>query len=607
MQAAEVKTSNPLSSRAEVACALTQMLDALDKQFPQGAARFSLGATSAHYSVDIAEMEGLSRALWGLFPLMAGGDVETFSDKYLTAIKRGTDPQCAGFWGKTGPYDQRLVEMAAYGLGLALLGDKLAVKFSETEADNLHQWLNQITDAEMPDSNWNFFAIMVQLGFKRAGLPWEPAAIAHRFRLMDAYYLGDGWYSDGPGRPKDYYISMAFHFYGLIYATLNGEEDAERAAIIRQRASLFAQDFIYMSAAEGESVPFGRSLTYRFAMVAFWSAVAFSGLEVFSPGVVKGLILRHLRWWLRQPIFDRDGILTLGFAYPNLAMCEDYNSPGSPYWALKVFLILALPESHTFWRSEELPLPELAPQRVIPPAGQILVHTDQSRHVWMLTSGQLELNNYVNTEAKYTKFAYSSRFGFTIERGRYGIKHAACDSMLLLSEGDNYFRGRRECDEVVVSPQAIFSRWSPWHDVQISTWLIPCGNWHLRVHRIDSQRHLQSVEGGFAVLKAPHRHEQNGSLVAAENGVSGIFELLADNPREADSVVTPPNSSIMFAPCASIPVLRGTIMPGRQWLACAVQAAVTEQVFHSHLPQLSIEEDALVIHSPAQEKIVITF
>ncbi len=607
MQAAEVKTSNPLSSRTEVVGALTQMLDALDKQFPQGAAQFSLGATSAHYSMDIAEMEGLSRALWGLFPLMAGGDAQPFSDKYLAAIKQGTDPQSDGYWGDTGPYDQRLVEMAAYGLGLSLLGDKLTAGWSETEIGNLHQWLNQITEAEMPDSNWNFFAIMVQLGFKRAGLPWEPAAIARRFHMMDAYYLGDGWYADGPGRPKDYYISMAFHFYGLIYATLNGDEDAGRAATIRQRASLFAQDFIYMSAAEGESVPFGRSLTYRFAMVAFWSAVAFSGLEVFSAGVVKGVILRHLRWWLRQPIFDRDGILTLGFAYPNLAMCEDYNSPGSPYWALKVFLILALPESHAFWRAAELPLPALAAQRVIPPAGQILVHTDQSRHVWMLASGQLELNNYVNTEAKYTKFAYSSLFGFTIERGRYGIKHAACDSMLLLSEGDNYFRGRRECDEVVVSQQAIFSRWSPWHDVQIASWLIPCGDWHVRVHRIDSARHLQSVEGGFAVLKAPHRHQQGGSLVVAENGVSGIFELLSDAPRAADSVVTPPNSSIMFAPCASIPVLCGEIAPGRQWLASAVQAAATEQAFDLRLPQLSIEEAALVIQMPAQKNIVIAF
>jgi len=602
MQATHEKRSNPLSSRNDVVRALLQMLGALDKQFPEGASRFSLGDTSAHYSVAIAEMEGLSRALWGLFPLMASGEAEPFSHKYLAAIAQGTDPQSAGYWGKTGPYDQRLVEMAAYGLGLALLGDKLTAKFSERERENLYQWLNQITDAQMPDSNWNFFAIMVQLGFKRAGLPWQPDAIAQRFAMMDTYYLGDGWYSDGPGRPKDYYISMAFHFYGLIYATLNGEEDAARAATIRKRARLFAGDFIYMSAAGGESVPFGRSLTYRFAMVAFWSAVAFAGLDVFSPGIVKGIILRHLRWWQKQPIFDRDGILTLGFAYPNLAMCEDYNSPGSPLWALKLFLIVALPDAHPFWQAPEQPLPALEPQRVIPPAGQIIVHSDRSTHVWMLTAGQLELNNYVNTEAKYTKFAYSSLFGFTIERGRYGIKHAACDSMLLLSDGDNYFRGRRECEEVQVSEAGIFCRWSPWRDVHIATWLIPCGDWHIRVHCVDSARRLQSVEGGFAVLQASHKNRLGGSLVTAENGISGIFDLLRDAPREPDSVVTPPNSSIMFAPCASIPVLRGELAPGRSWLACAVQAAATADAFCYDLPELQIEEHALVIHQSAQSK-----
>lgn len=45
---------------------------------------------------------------------------------------------------------------------------------------------------------------------------------------MEAYYLGNGWYSDGAGRPKDYYISMAFYYYGLIYATLMAEDDAAR-------------------------------------------------------------------------------------------------------------------------------------------------------------------------------------------------------------------------------------------------------------------------------------------------------------------------------------------------------------------------------------------
>ena len=591
-----MEISKILSSREEVTQALMTMLSALDKQFPAGVAQFSLGKTCAHYSTGIAEMEGLSRALWGLFPLMAGGADVPLGEKYINAIKLGTDPQSPSYWGETGPYDQRLVEMAAYGLGLALLQDTLTDRFSETELKNLHRWLNQITDAQMPDSNWNYFAIIVQLGFKRAGMPYDQAAIDRRFNMMEAYYLGGGWYSDGPGRPKDYYISMAFHFYGLIYATLNAQDDPVRAATLRERAGLFAKDFIYLSAADGASVPFGRSLTYRFAMVAFWSGVAFAGLDVFSPGVVKGLILRHLRWWLEQPIFDRDGILTLGFAYPNLAMCEDYNSPGSPYWALKVFLIMALPADSDFWQAQELPLPELAPVHAIVPAQQILQHHENSQHAVMLTSGQLELNNYVNTEAKYTKFAYSTRFGFTIERGRYGIKHAACDSMLLLSDNDNYWRGRRECDSVEMQDGAIYSRWLPWHDVQIDTWLIPCGDWHVRVHHVTSARRLQTVEGGFAVIKADAETGGQWSRVRAVNGMSVIADIAPQASfRRGDSVVTPPNSSVMFAECAVIPTLTGEIDAGEHWLCCAVNASGDSDARQPILPTLRIQNNTLEV------------
>lgn len=598
MWAANKEKSNPLSSRRDVVAYLNGMLGALDKQFPPGSSRFSLGETCAHYATDIAQMEGLSRALWGLFPLMAGGEGESWSEKYLDAIKLGTDPQSAGYWGETSPYDQRLVEMAAYGLGLSLLGDKLLERFTEREVMNLHAWLSQITDAQMPDSNWNYFAIMVQLGFKRAGLPYDQRAIDHRFALMDAYYLGDGWYSDGPGRPKDYYISMAFHFYGLIYAALSGDE--ARADVLRERSRLFAQDFIYWSAADGASVPFGRSLTYRFAMVAFWSAVAFSGLEVFTPGIVKGIILRHLRWWQQQPITDRDGILTLGFAYPNLAMCEDYNSPGSPYWALKTWLILALPETHSFWLADEEPLPALAEKHVIPHARQILIHAEKSQQVTMLTAGQLELNNYVNTDAKYTKFAYSSRFGFTIERGRFGLKHAACDSMLLLADGDDYYRGRRECEAVRVDENYLYSRWSPWHDVHIDTWQVPFGEWHLRLHRINSARALQTAEGGFAVMKTEHQIRERGCYLAAENGSSLIVDLSPAITRLPDSIVTPPNSSIMFPACASIPLLKTDLPPGESWLCCAVVASGSPH--DAVAPQLNITQNQVVIREPGNER-----
>lgn len=602
-------TSNPLTSRQDVIQFLSALLEPLNNHFLPDDAGFSLGDTCAHYGPEIARMEGLSRALWGVFPLMASGEEEHFIERYIAAMKAGTNPQSPAYWGETGPYDQRFVEMAVYGLGLSLLQDRLTNKFSEKELSDFYRWLNQISTAVMPDNNWNYFAIMVQLGFKRAGMLWDEEVINKHFIMMEAYYLGEGWYSDGTGRPRDYYISMAFHFYGLVYATLNGEDDPKRAEELRNRARRFANDFVYMSAADGASIPFGRSLTYRFATIAFWCAVAFSGLDVLSPGQVKGLILRNLRWWQDKPFMDRDGILTLGYGYPNLAFCEDYNSPGSPYWALKVFLILAIPENNAFWTAAEQSLPELNEKHVIPQALQIILHPQAGGHLYMLTSGQLELNNYVNTEAKYTKFAYSAVFGFTIERGRYGIKHAACDSMLLLCEHDNYWRGRRDCEQVFIHDDYIWSRWSPWNDVQIDTWLIPCGEWHVRAHRIDSARNLQTVEGGFAIMNGANivsPGNDRESLLCAENGTSLIQDLSPSSPRRPGCVVTPPNSSIMFAECAAIPVLSGDVTKGVSWLVCAVTASQEINRKYAGIPQVTVRNGTLYV-SQAGKEINIPF
>ncbi len=36
-------------------------------------------------------------------------------------------------------------------------------------------------------------------------------------------------------------------------------------------------------------------------------------------------------------------------------MAELYNAPGSPYWSLKSYLVLALEDDHPFWRAKEEP------------------------------------------------------------------------------------------------------------------------------------------------------------------------------------------------------------------------------------------------------------
>src|SRR5690606_11429457 len=150
-----------------------------------------------------------------------------------------------------------------------------------------------------------------------------------------------------------------------------------RSALYKQRALQFAKQFLYWFAADGSALPYGRSLTYRFSQAAFWSALVYAEVDEIPYGIAKGILLSHLRWWFQQPIFAPDGTLTIGYSYPNLVMAENYNAPGSPYWALKAFLVLALRDDHPFWQAEELPLPELTQS-----------HAQQAPHLLMWRAEQ---------------------------------------------------------------------------------------------------------------------------------------------------------------------------------------------------------------------------
>ena len=105
------------------------------------------------------------------------------------------------------------------------------------------------------------------------------------------------------------------------------KEDPVRSKLYKERAVLFAKQFIYWFDESGASLPYGRSLTYRFSQVNFFSACLMAEIEPFPLGVMKGLIVRHFCDWMKKPIFDRNDILTIGYGYPNLVMGERYIAP----------------------------------------------------------------------------------------------------------------------------------------------------------------------------------------------------------------------------------------------------------------------------------------
>ncbi|AIQ35131.1 hypothetical protein R50345_11250 [Paenibacillus sp. FSL R5-0345] len=591
-------SDNPLKTRVDLVIALEQLTDPLRAHYSKGGARLEIGKTGASYSAATAEMEGFSRVLWGLVPLLIGGGDSELWDIVLDGVRHGTDPSHEEYWGEVKDYDQRLVEMAVFGFALAAIPERIWSPLAPKEQDQLYRWLNQINAHPCYDCNWLFFNVLVNVGFRKIGRPYDEGQLENNLKRMDDFYLGEGWYSDGINGHSDYYVPFAIHYYALLYAKLMEQEDPERSRVFKERARLFAADFISWFAPDGSALPYGRSLTYRFAQSAFWSALAYADVEGFPAGVVKGLVLRNLRWWFSQPIVDADGVLTIGYAYPNLVMAENYNAPGSPYWALKTFLPLALGEEHPFWKAEELPLPVLPDVMIQKPAHLVIIREPASGHVAAFNSGHLYTNEHTHTSAKYEKFVYSTGFGFSVPRSEWGLSQGAYDSMLALSEhGDNLYRVRRQNIESEIMDNVLRSVWKPWANVEVQTWVVAGLPWHIRMHRVETGRSLDTAEGGFALghdNEFISKSDLAGVMASTAWGTSAIKDLLGCRKGE---LVWPNANTNLLRPRTVLPMLTTTLQPGIHWLVSAVYGSPSEGALDIQADQA----DKVLKHSPEQD------
>ena len=249
------------------------MLDPLRPLYSEGGARLCIGGAGVTYPEVTIEMEAFSRPLWALVPFWAGGGKdEAFVELYRRGLAAGTDPENPEYWGGFSDYDQRFVEMAAIACGMIFAPDTLWEPLAQKDKEHLAAWLYAINEYVIPDCNWQFFMILVNIALRKHGMKYSAEKLESGLAKIESYYLGDGWYQDGGSCQKDYYISFALHYYGLLYSAAMQKEDPERCARFVERAERFAKDFIHWFAPDGSALPYGRSLAYRFGQAAFWSA-----------------------------------------------------------------------------------------------------------------------------------------------------------------------------------------------------------------------------------------------------------------------------------------------------------------------------------------------
>ncbi|KAK8003431.1 hypothetical protein PG989_003150 [Apiospora arundinis] len=497
------------------------------------------GATAVRFDQTASEIEGICRPLWGLACLLAGGGEYHGTEWWVQGIKAGTDPESPEFWGYPRDNDQRMVEMCPFGYALAV-APQFWQSLNERERGNVEAWLgNSINEKNMPNTNWLWFRVFANLGLKKNGGKFSQDRLDSDIEHLNTFYRGDGWSNDGPEgiHQMDYYSSsFAIHFLQLLYAKLAGDEEPERAEEFKKRAQMAALDLVHYFDDEGRAIPFGRSVGYRFAMVSFWGALAYAGVELPAPltwGMVKGIVLRHLRWWQTQPdIWSPSGTLTIGYSYPNMYMAENYNSPGSPYWACLGFICLAVPPEHPFWTSEEeLPRDVIPKIKGLKHPGHIV--SSLGGHCMLLSSGQACGYPMKGTHAKYGSFAYSSAYGYSLglsdDGGEYWKTRRASEYAGLETRGtDDDACANNEITPVLVSV------WKPFRDVTVRTTLVPPAeatpNWHLRAHRIEAAgREVMTADGSFAIRNQREPDGRYLDLYDAEKGGEGTFPKIIGN------------------------------------------------------------------------------
>ena len=540
-----------------------KVLNPLKPLYSEGKARLHLGDSGVTYPETSVEMEAFSRPLWALVPFwLGGGKDREFEELYRRGLANGTNPRHPEYWGGFTDYDQRFVEMAAIASGILFVPEVLWEPLGTEEKDNLARWLYGINQHVIPDCNWQFFMILVNIALRKQGYPYDRKNLESGLEKIESYYLGDGWYRDGGSAQKDYYISFAMHYYGLLYAVAMDGEEPERCARFRERAELFAGDFIYWFDENGAALPYGRSLAYRFGQAAFWSAYVFAGLAKVPLTVVKGILARHLNWWDSQRIYDRDGILTIGYAYPNLIMAERYNAPGSPYWGMKTLLCLALPDSHPFWSVQAAPLPELAPVKALKKADMLMHRHDGD--VVAYPAGVCEKYGHGHVPEKYSKFAYSTRFGFSVARSQIVLHENAPDSALaFVIDGDDYVFTRKVSLSYEVREDCVISRWQPFPGISVTSTVIPGEHGHSRIHEIESEYDCTAYDCGYSVRKFTEGYEQKAEGPRAQVRYRQMGCTVTGQGPQAEGVVieADPNTNVLY-PNGSIPAVAYRIRKG---------------------------------------------
>ncbi|MFI5896325.1 DUF2264 domain-containing protein [Actinoplanes sp. NPDC051513] len=342
-----------------------RMLAAARRHASPGHARITFPGPVGGYGRAIDGLEGFARTfLLAGFRIAGerGHGMDELADRYAKGLATGTDPHApeGERWPRLDEHAQAKVEAASIALILDQTRPWIWDRLDESTRHRVVDYLSPaVGDDTYPRINWVWFRLVVQTFLRSVGGPWSGPEMVADLATHDSFHRADGWLADGPARAFDHYTGWALHTYPVLWARMTGAADLAASRRARDVAALdrYLADALALVGADGSPLIQGRSLAYRFAAAApFWAGIL-AGVPTHSPGALRHAADRIVRHFADRGAPDADGLLPLGWHRPWPRLAQSYSGPGSPYWASKGLLGLALPADHPVWTAPAEPLP----------------------------------------------------------------------------------------------------------------------------------------------------------------------------------------------------------------------------------------------------------
>ena len=358
-------------------------------------ARITLPGAEGGYGRAVDGLEGFARTLiLAAFRLAGerGQGLEELADCYARGIEAGVDARCANRWVRLDEHPQAKVEAASIALALDMTRPWIWDRLTPATQGALIDYLAPVVgDGSYPRTNWLWFRVVVETFLRSVGGPWSRADIDADLALHDSFYRGGGWLSDGAERAYDHYTGWALHLYPVLWSRMCGSADlaedrAERAVAELDR---FLLDALALVGGNGSPLIEGRSLIYRFAAAApFWAGIL-AGVPSSSPGQLRHAANMVVGHFAAAGVPGDGDVLTMGWHGEWRPLAQAYSGPGSPYWAVKGLLGVALPAAHPVWSApaEPLPVEEGNTLRVIAAPGWLVSGTKADGIVRVVNHG----------------------------------------------------------------------------------------------------------------------------------------------------------------------------------------------------------------------------